>query len=141
MHDPQRETPQTPRAWLRLALRELRGAEQALEQHQSRASAIGIKRAAGMALRGALLATPNPAYGRSYVDHVRACAEDPTVPEAVRTSAARVVSASASDQKIVVLRAPAKDRQLVEAARDVLAHAYACIVHAEAHRASTERAQ
>lgn len=123
----------TPREWLRLALRELRGAEQAQKDHDGRAAVIAVKRAAGMALRGMLEQAPDPSYGKNYIEHVKALAHDESVPEAVRVAAERVQSANAPTQKLVILRAPASEALLLEAARDVMAHAYARIVHHEAH--------
>ena len=43
-----------PREWLRTAMRELKGAEQAYANHNTRGGVLGAKRAGGMALRGAL---------------------------------------------------------------------------------------
>lgn len=121
----------TPREWLRLALRELRGAEQAYGNHNARGGLLGAKRAAGMALRGALTAQPSEAYGRNYVQHLAALAEDVAAPEAVRQAATRLLKAAPSTVTLVILRAPRADEQLLEAARDVMAHAYALVVRQE----------
>lgn len=125
-------TPRTPREWLRLAMGELRGAEQAYGHHNGRGGLLGCKRAAGMALRGMLLATPDPSYGRSYVDHVAALARDITVPEAVRAAAKLLYESAVSSVEVVMLRPPKANAVALEAARDVMAHAYAMMVRVEA---------
>jgi len=129
------EAPGTPRAWLRLAMQELRAAEQAYGNRNARGGLLGAKRAAGMALRGALLLAPDPRYGRSYVQHLAGLATDDTAPEAVRLAARNLHGAAATSVEIVVLRAPKTDEKLLEAARDVMAHAYAVVVRHEAHAA------
>lgn len=132
MAAPAARTPASPREWLRLAMHELRGAEQAYAHRNGRGGLLGAKRAAGMALRGVLLGAPDPSYGRSYVQHLAALANDTTAPEAVRTAARLLHGAAVSDVEIVVLRPPKADQKMLEAARDVMAHAYARIVKQEA---------
>ncbi len=112
-------------------MRELRGAEQAYGSHNARGGLLGAKRAAGMALRGALTAQPNAAYGRNYVQHLAALALDTDAPEAVRVAATHLLHAAPSTVTLVILRAPRADEKLLEAARDVMAHAYARIVRHE----------
>lgn len=123
----------TPREWLRLAMSELRGAEQAYGNHNGRGGLLGAKRAAGMALRGVLLAVPDPSYGTTYVDHLKALVVDAGAPDAVRASAKLLHEAVVSNVEIVVLRPPKADQRVLEAARDVMAHAYALVVRHEAH--------
>jgi HEPN domain-containing protein len=73
----------SPSEWIHAALGELKRAEVAYARGDTRAGVAGCKRAAGMALNGALIVVPNEAWGRSYVDHVAALARDESVPEAV----------------------------------------------------------
>lgn len=126
------EVARTPRAWLRLAMQELRGAEQAYGNRNARGGLLGAKRAAGMALRGALVSAPDPRYGSSYVQHLAGLAADDGVPDVVRAAARSLYAAAASNVELVVLRAPKADEKLLEAARDVMAHAYAVVVRHEA---------
>lgn len=118
----------SPREWLRAALAELSRAEEAYKSHNARAGHAGCLRAAGMALNGALIHEPNEAWGRTYVDHVEALARDGAVPEAVREAAARLASSKAPGGPVISLRSKASDERLLEAARDVMAHAYARVV-------------
>lgn len=123
---------QTPREWLRLAMRELRGAEQAYRNHNGRGGLLGAKRAAGMALRGVLRSAPDPSYGSTYIAHLKALVADERAPAAVRASAKLLFEAVVSNVEIVVLRPPKADERVLEAARDVMAHAYALVVRHEA---------
>jgi HEPN domain-containing protein len=122
----------SPDEWIRAALGELRRAEAASARHDARAAIAGCKRAAGMALNAALLVEPDETWGRTYTEHVAALADDGRVPEAVRR-ACRVVrdatptAAGGGGPRLVALRTPAKDDELVEATKDVMAHAYAVV--------------
>ncbi|HEU4535952.1 MAG TPA: hypothetical protein VFS00_17630 [Polyangiaceae bacterium] len=112
--------------WIRAALGELGAAERALRGRQAKAGHVGVLRAAGMALNGALIVEPNPAWGRSYVEHVAALArEGDAVPAAVREAARFLIEAPAPGSSLVPLRSPAGDERLLEAARTIMAHAYA----------------
>src|SRR5271155_3405359 len=74
----------SPDEWIRAALGELRRAEEAYKAHNAKGGLAGCKRAAGMALNGALIVEPNAEWGRSYVDHVMAVARDESAPGRVR---------------------------------------------------------
>lgn len=118
----------SPDEWIRAGLADLRRAEAAYEANSPRAGLAGAKRAAGMALNGALIAEPNEAWGRSYVDHLLALGRDARVPERVR-EACRVLTevAPAAASKLVTLRTSSSEHRTLEAARDVIAHAYAVV--------------
>lgn len=88
---------------------------------------MGVKRAAGMALNAALLVEPNEAWGRSYVEHVEALADDPSVPEAVRAASRSVLDAKPPSSGVVSLRTPRTQERTLDAARDVIAHAWAVV--------------
>jgi len=127
---------QEPRAWLRRyspggwierALRELAVAEQAFADRQPPAAAAAMKRAAGMALNGALCVVLREQWGRSYVDHLLALAEDTTVPAAVSEAARAILEFTPQPGTLVFLRSPGKDHALLEATRTVMAHAYAIV--------------
>lgn len=118
----------SPDEWIRSAMGEIRRAEQAYGQKNVRAGLAGAKRAAGMALNGALILEPNDAWGRSYVDHVAAVARDVGVPERVR-EAAKILHEAQPPQAggLVALRTASGEERILEAARDVIAHAYAVV--------------
>jgi hypothetical protein len=117
----------SPDEWIRAALAELQRATAAYGAGNARAGAAGVKRAAGMALNGALLVEPNEAWGRSYVEHVEALARDSHVPEAVRAACAAVLEARGPSADVVVLRTPRGHVAVLEATKDVIAHAWAVV--------------
>jgi HEPN domain-containing protein len=116
----------SPDEWIRAALAEIEAAERAWKSGDARAGATGAKRAAGMALNGALSAEPDESWGRSYVEHLRALAADETVPEGVR-KACRTVLGPDARSELVVLRTPHGHEAILEAARDVIAHAWVVV--------------
>jgi HEPN domain-containing protein len=123
----------SPDEWIRQGLTELTRAEQRLQAHEREAAVLGLRRAAGMALNGAL-SVQFRAWGRTYVEHLRAIADDDAVPEAVRT-AARVLNEVRLDKQpnVVRLTPPSESAAWFEAAKTVMAHAYA-VVHGSVGR-------
>lgn len=121
----------TPREWVQVALAELRRATAAFEAKDMGAGLAGCKRAAGMALNGALLVEPNEAWGRSYVDHVRALSAEPGVPEAVRSACKTLLETRPPNPHLLTLRVPGGNDRALEAARDVMAHALAVVMRHE----------
>jgi hypothetical protein len=117
----------SPDEWIRAALGELQRASLAYGRGDARAGAAGVKRSAGMALNAALLVEPNEAWGRTYVEHVGALATDMRAPEAVRVACRAVLEAKAPSAGVVSLRTPRTDEQVLEAVRDVIAHAWAVV--------------
>jgi HEPN domain-containing protein len=118
----------SPEEWIRAGMGEVRRAEEAYAQKNVRAGLAGAKRAAGMALNAALIVEPNDAWGRSYVEHVAALARDEEVPERVREAAKMLHEAQAPQAGgLVALRTPSGEERVLEAARDVIAHAYAVV--------------
>ncbi len=122
----------TPDEWIRAALGELGRARKAVERGDTRGSAAGLKRAAGMALNAALLVEPESSWGRTYVEHLDALAADPRVPDAVRSAARTVLSVGAPAGGVVRLRTPKSQQEPVEAAHDVIAHAWVVVKRHEA---------
>lgn len=118
----------SPEEWIRAGTGELRRAEQAYAQKNVRAGLAGAKRGAGMALNAALIVMPNDAWGRSYVEHVAAVARDGTVPDRVR-EAAKILHEAHAPQAggLVSLRTSSGEERILEAARDVIAHAFAVV--------------
>jgi hypothetical protein len=118
----------SPSEWIRAATAELRRAETAYERRDPRGGLAGAKRAAGMALNGALIVEPNEAWGRTYVDHVAALARDESVPARVREASRELADATPpSPAKLAMLRSAKTDTRVLEATRDVIAHAYAVV--------------
>jgi HEPN domain-containing protein len=117
----------SPPEWISAGLNELERAEAAFEQHNPVAAHAHLKRAAGMALNAALIVEPNETWGRSYVDHLKAVANSTSVPEDVRAAATRLLALSSQPRPVIALRTPSIERACLEAARVVMAHAYAIV--------------
>jgi HEPN domain-containing protein len=122
----------SPEEWIHAALGELSRAEAAYTRGDVRAGLAGLKRAAGMALNGALIVEPNERWGRSYVDHLRALALDAGVPQAVTAACNVLLEAHPPSASLVTLRTARGDQRAIEAAKDVMAHAYAKVKKHEA---------
>jgi HEPN domain-containing protein len=123
----------TPDEWIRAALGELARARTAWEGGDARAGAVGVKRAAGMALNAALIVEPEPEWGRTYVEHLTALAADGRAPEAVKAACRQVLEARPPSADLVSLRTPKGHSALLEAAHDVIAHAWAVVRKHELH--------
>lgn len=113
--------------WLNAALNELKNARAAVGRHNLRGGAAGARRAAGMALNGALVKCPNDAWGRTYVEHITALTVDPHAPAEVVSAARALLSAQAQVEGVVTLQSPKTGEKIIEAARTVMAHAYAVV--------------
>jgi HEPN domain-containing protein len=113
----------SPKEWISAGLGELARAEAAWARGDVRAGIAGCKRAAGMALNAALSVEPKESWGRTYIEHLDALAKDAGVPEAVRASCKAVLEAKAPTSALATLRTKSGDTKVVEAARDVIAHA------------------
>jgi len=114
--------------WIRRGLTELARAEQKLKDHDRTAGALGLRRAAGMALNGALSVAWRP-WGRTYIAHLLALANDAEVPAAVRDAAKRLNEIQLEKSpNLIRLTPPSESASWVEAAKTVMAHAYA-VVH------------
>jgi hypothetical protein len=92
--------------WLAAAQGELQRATHALFHKQQRAGVTQARRAAGMAWNAALLGIVDvderARYGRSYMDHLRALADDAALSSAVRDAATALVKAPL-EQRLVQL--------------------------------------
>jgi HEPN domain-containing protein len=121
----------SPKEWIRAAMKEMRLAEASYAQRNLRAGIAGCKRAAGMALNAALIVEPNATWKRTYVEHLQALAKDESVPRAVSDAARAILEAPAPSVNIVILRSPHADDKVLEAARDVIAHAFAVVTRHE----------
>ncbi len=118
----------SPDEWVRAGQADLKRAEEAYAANNPRAGLAGARRAAGMALNGALIVAPDDLWGRSYVDHLMALSRDARVPDRVReASRALTETTMLGAQKLVTLRTNSSQERILEAARDVIAHAYAVV--------------
>ena len=119
----------SPDEWIRAALGELGRAEAAYAKKNGRAGLAGARRAAGMALNGALIVEPNEAWGRSYMDHLLALKADASgmIPARVREGCALLLETPLPGGELVALRTAHADERVLEAVRDVIAHAYAVV--------------
>jgi len=120
-----------PDEWIRAAMAEIRQAEAAYGARNIKGGIAGCKRAAGMALNAALIVQPNAAWGRTYVAHVEALANEEKVPAAVRDACKTLLGAHPPSTGIVTLRTPSSDEKVLEAARDIVAHAYYVVTRHE----------
>jgi hypothetical protein len=121
----------SPDEWIRAAMGELRRAEEAYVRKNARAGLAGARRAAGMALNAALIIEPNEAWGRSYMDHLLALKASEAVPARIREASAILIDTPLPGGELVALRTSNADERILEAARDLVAHAYA-VVHGKA---------
>ena len=118
----------SPDEWIRAGLTDLDRSKAAYGANDPRAGLAGAKRAAGMALNGALIVEPDESWGRSYVDHLMALSRDAKVPERVREACRELTAPGAPTvTKLVTLRTSSQEHRILEAARDVIAHAYAVV--------------
>src|SRR5690242_20357026 len=103
----------SPDEWIRAAMGELRRAEDAYKRRNARAGLAGARRAAGMALNGALILEPNDAWGRSYMDHLLALKNDTSerVPARVREACAILLETPLPGGELVALRTASADEQ------------------------------
>src|SRR5437868_285737 len=90
--------------WLRAARIELRRADEALAHKQQRAGVAGARRAAGMAWNAVLVVATDERYGRSYMEHLRALADDAAVPGAIREAARALVEAPLTSEVVTLGR-------------------------------------
>ena len=121
----------SPAEWVRAGLGEARRAEEAYARGDARGGLAGARRAAGMALNGVLIVAPDERWGRTYIEHLVSLKADASAPEAVRTAATVLVDTPPPSPDLVILRRKDHDVRVVEAARDVIAHAYALVCRAE----------
>lgn len=123
------------REWIRAGLTELTRAEALYRGHNASGGLASARRAAGMGLNGLIIASPNPLYGRTYVDHLRALATDGAAPPVVKSAAQALLDAQPPGPTLISLRSTKGDARILEAAKDVLAHAYAIVIRNEPYRA------
>lgn len=126
----------SPQEWIRAALAEVRQAEDAYRQRNAAGGLVGCRRAAGMALNAVLLVQPDAKWGRTYVDHLLALRDDASAPSAVQKASRLLLETQPPGPNIIFLRSKEQDERVLEAARDVVAHAYAVVARHEAQTAN-----
>lgn len=131
------------RDWLKISLQEIERAKSAFANRDRKGAMATCRRAAGMALNGALAigALSLERYGRSYMDHVVALAHDESAPKAVREAAKLLVDTPLPGSEIVLLRTSSSDHKLLEATRDVIAHGYALVLKHEPETSAADAGQ
>ncbi len=110
----------TAEQWLSAADNELKGAYQALAGKQQRAGVTYARRAAGMALNARLRRAPDPAYGRSYMEHLQALRTDATVSPELSDAATRLLAAPTTQQLVTL--GPKGDTTPAELAERIIEH-------------------
>ena len=123
----------TPAEWLSAASTELAHATEALTHKQQRAGVAQARRAAGMAWNAVLLGIAvleeRQRFGRSYMDHLKALCDEPSVSAAVREAAVALISAPLSP---VLVQLGTGDARLATAAGVIIEEARRRIVESRA---------
>lgn len=117
----------TAAEWLSAADAELAQARAALTRRAVRPGVTYARRAAGMAWNALMTGAPrtfNDRYGRSYMEHIQALAEETDVPGEVRQAAILLRDTAPRPPELVTLR---PDMGPVDAASKVVAYARAQI--------------
>jgi hypothetical protein len=114
----------SPDEWLAAADTELAHCQETLSRRAFRPGVTHARRAAGMALNAVLALREDNHYGRSYMDHVMALAQDKTAPDHAR-SAAEALRHSPSSAPPLLLTLGKLDLRALEDARRVVAYARA----------------
>ena len=109
--------------WLSAAETELVHCQEALARRAVRPGITHARRGAGMALNAVLRGHEDPRYGRSYMEHVAALADDAAVPAPVRAAAQALREMAPVPPQLITLGKP--DLRALEAARTILDHARA----------------
>jgi hypothetical protein len=113
---------ETPESWFAQVDPELAGAEEAWKGGNAGRGRVCSRRAAGMALKGWLVASPRPGYGTSFMHHLNALADDDSIPIEVREAAARLCARPAPEGGFVA-PLPAERLTPMDDARVVVAWA------------------
>jgi hypothetical protein len=111
----------TGEEWHLAAERERTLCLEQLERRSVRAGVTHARRAAGMAWNAVLWLHEDPRYGRSYMEHIHALADDPALPETVRIAAQQLRSAPTGPPALIHL-----------GKLDLSVHAAASVILAEA---------
>jgi HEPN domain-containing protein len=107
-----------PSEWLAAAATDLAQGRAALQRRAIRPAVTHARRAAGMAANAVLWREEHATWGRSYMEHVVAIAEDAGVPPEVREAARLLRETPPQAPELVKLGAP--DPAAIEAAQVML---------------------
>ena len=113
----------TVEEWLAAADNELRLCAEALGRRAFRPGVTLARRAAGMAWNAVLILQPDPNghFGRSYMDHLAALADDEASPDDVRAAARELRDTAPAAPALIKLGGP--NMAPLEAATRIVAHA------------------
>jgi hypothetical protein len=111
----------TSAEWLAAADTEVGHADLALARRAARPGVTHARRAAGMAWNAVLVLAPDERFGRSYMEHVVALADDAVAPEDVRDAARLLRDTPPLPPQLITLGKP--DLRAAAAARTIIAHA------------------
>lgn len=78
--------------WMRQAVDELAGAHGAWGEGNAGRGRVGARRAAGMAIKALLAVAAREGYGKNFMHHLNALADDEAVAAAVREAAWRLAA-------------------------------------------------
>jgi len=124
----------SPEEWVFAGSSEAKKAGEAYARGDTRGGLAGARRAAGMALNAVLIVDEEAraSWGRTYMEHLGKLRDDARAPEAVRVAARTLLAEEVPSRELVTLRKKSASTPMVEAARDVIAHAYARVVRESA---------
>ncbi len=111
----------SPEEWLAAADTELRHCEDTLLRRAVRPGVTHARRAAGMALNAILALAQDARYGRSYMEHVVALADDEAATPDARAAATFLRATPASPPPLVTIGKP--DLRVLDEARKIVAYA------------------
>ncbi|HRI53727.1 MAG TPA: hypothetical protein PLW65_26475, partial [Pseudomonadota bacterium] len=94
---------------------------------QQRAGVTYARRAAGMALNARLRRTPDPAYGRSYMEHLQALRTDAAIGAELSDAANRLLAVPTTQQLVTL--GPKGDSTAADLARRIVEHVRAELHH------------
>ena len=103
--------------WLASATNEIAHAKEALLRKAYRTGVTHARRGAGMALNALLCLRFRPDWGRSYMDHIVALAQDNDAPEAIRHAAQTLVDTKPQTPELIALGKP--DLRVFEASNQI----------------------
>lgn len=100
--------------WLSAAQAELSRSQAAFVARQQRGAVAQARRAAGMALNALLCRCEDPAYGRSYMDHLKALSADPAAAPTVQAAAQRLLEMPLQQELVSLGRGAATQAEPAE---------------------------
>jgi hypothetical protein len=107
--------------WLAAAATEIDQCAETLARRAFRPGVTHARRAAGMAWNAVLVLAEDPTFGRSYMEHVLALAQDSGSPDEVRAAAELLRDTPPLPPELITLGKP--DLRVLEAARTIAGYA------------------